>query len=231
MTLNKDLILMMRGPKGTRALNEALYPRVVAGDALARTQMIEANMSLVTNKVQAYLSQHPEWNHLRDDLISEGFVGLTQGVNKMAGIAGEDDLNIPVDVNNPTGLISTYIYHRLGDLIDKELGIRVPGRTFRRKRKAGEMVGVPVKESSLTVEDTLQEDALVDPRSMVDLQDELIGCCESPTEREIVRHRSEGRSDSDISDILGISKTTTYMMRRGIYARFLQRNPEYDGEV
>lgn len=231
MTLNKDLILLMRGPKGTRELNDALYPKVVAGDASARNQMIEANMSLVTNKVQAYLSQHPEWNHLRDDLISQGFVGLTQAVNKMAGIVSEDDIDIPVDVNNPTGLISTYIYHRLGDLIDKELGIRVPGRTFRRKRKAGQMVGVPVKESSLTVEDTFQKDAMADPRAMVDLKDELLGCCESPTERLIVDHRQDGRSDSEIAEILGIPKTTAYMMRRGIYARFLQRNPEYTGEV
>jgi len=100
-----------------------------------------------------------------------------------------------------------------------------------RRIETGKPLDRPEKEGPASIDDVLKRDGTRDPRSIVDLTDELMGCCESPAEREIVKHRQEGRSDAEIANILGIPKTTTYMMRRGIYARFLQRNPEYDGEV
>lgn len=212
---------------GNRELNDRLYPLVVAGDAAAREEMIQSNMPLVLVKVQSWLGSNPEWSHLRDDLLSQGFVGVTQAVNKMANPDTEDDVAEPVENCNPTGYISLYIYHRLGELIDIEQGIRVPGRSLRRKLGDGSMTAAPVKESSLTVEDLLDAQGQQDPRSMIDLEDEINGCCETATERSIVEHRANGSSDEEIAAILGVSKTTVYMMRREIYARFLSRNQEY----
>jgi hypothetical protein len=230
MSLNKDLGPLMRAAireTGNRELNDRLYPLVVAGDEAARTEMIQSNMPLVLNKVQSFLSTHPQWSHLRDDLLSQGFVGVTQAVNKMAKPETEDDLDEPVENCNPTGFISLYIYHRLGELVDIEQGIRVPGRTFRRKKGNGEMTESPVKEGSLTVEDTLNQQAQVDPRAMVDLSDEILGCCETTADRSVVEYRAKGSSDEEIAAILGVCKTTVYMMRRAIYARFLARNQEF----
>ena len=64
--------------------NDRLYPFVAAGDAAARTKMIESNMPLVVAKVNAYLVEFPDLAYLRDDLTSAGFVGLTKAVNRMA---------------------------------------------------------------------------------------------------------------------------------------------------
>lgn len=200
-----------------------LYARVVAGDAQAREEMILAGKGLVVNRVNSYLARFPSCSHLREDLVSQGYVGLVTAVNNMVGQT--------VPEPNPLGFMSMHIQFALGELMDMEATIRVPRRTYLENKAKGKIIGRPVKEGSASVDDVLKRDGERDPRAIVDLMDELMGCCESPVEREIVMHRRDGRSDAEIADILGIPKTTTYMMRRGIYARFLQRNPEYDGEV
>lgn len=207
----------------TAADNDRLYPKVVKGDKAAIEEMILGNMALVTNKVTSYLEQFPQCNHFKDDLISAGHLGLTEAVNKMVA----SDVTEP----NPTGFISVYIQSAIGELMDREAGLRVPGRTYRRKKKKGTAMEVPVKEASIDADHVFQQEALQDPRAVVDLLDEIMGCCETPQEREIVRLRIEGRKDDEVADILGLPKTTAYMLRRGIFARFLERNPEMSGEV
>jgi hypothetical protein len=207
----------------TPAENLALYPLVARGDAAAREKMILGNMALVASKVRSYLNQFSGCNYLKDDLLSQGFVGLVKGVNAMVG---EEQPN-----PNPTGVMSKYIHYELGELLDYESTIRIPQRTFLRKKSNGDDITVPTKEASLTSHHTFEREAVQDPRTMTDLWDELMGCCENDTEQAIVKHRSEGRKDDEIASMLGLPKTTTYMMRRGIYARFLERNPEVKGEV
>jgi len=210
-------------PAVTQGANARLYPLVVAGDPAAREEMIQVNSPLVGNRVSAYLAKFPKCQHLRDDLISQGYVGLVTAVNNMVG----SDVPNP----NPLGFMSFHIQKALGELMDQEATIRVPKRTYMENKAKGKLIDRPDKDGSASIDDVLKKDGERDPRSLVDLMDELLGCCESPTERQIVKHRADGRSDAEIAEILGIPKTTTYMMRRGIYARFLQRNPEYDGEV
>lgn len=210
-------------PPATRESNDALYPLVVAGNPKAREEMILSNMPMVTRKVTAYLQQFPQCKHLKDDLLSQGYVGLVTAVNNMVGGHIEEP--------NPTGFMSLHIHHEIGELLDYESAIRVPKRSFLRKKKADPDFEVPTKEASVDAQYTLERDGLVDPRSIVDLEDELEACCESDVEKQIVRHRREGRKDDEIATILGLPKSTTYVMRRGIYARFLERNPEIKGEV
>jgi hypothetical protein len=211
-------------PPATRESNDALYTRVVAGDEAAIEEMILSNMPMVTKKVADYLESYPQCNHLKEDMLSQGYVGLVKGVRAMVNQTTDKNLN-------PTGVMSKYIHYELGELFDLEAAIRVPQRTWLRKRRKGEEITVATKEFSMTVEDVLERDGTRDPRALVDLIDEIYGCCENDIEKEIIRLRMEGRGDNDIADILGLPKTTTYMMRRGIYARFLERNPEIRGEV
>lgn len=207
----------------SRETNDTLYPLVVAGNEKAIEEMILGNMALVTFKVAAYLQQFYQFSYLKDDMLSQGYLGLCMAVRSM--------VNNPVENPNPTGLISINIHYQIGELLDIEAAIRVPKRTWHRKNTNGQPLAVPKKEGSLTVEDTLQMAATEDPRAMTILMDELMGCCENDTEKELVKLRTEGRKDDEIAGLLGLPKTTTYMMRRGIYARFLERNPEVTGEV
>lgn len=206
----------------SREENDALYPRVVAGDESAIQEMILGNMALVAYKVSIYLEQFPHCAHLKEDLLSQGYLGLVTAVRGMVGVQYETP--------NPTGLMSQSIHYRLGELLDFESAIRIPQRTWIRKRNSGKTIKVPVKESSITGDHVLERDGCQDPRTMVDLIDELYGCCETDEEKEIIRLRMEGRGDDEVSTILGLPKTTTYMLRKGIYDRYLRRNPEMERE-
>jgi hypothetical protein len=56
---------------------------------------------------------------------------------------------------------------------------------------------------------------------MRDLRETLEACCENETELEILRLREEGYVDREIAERLGLPLTTTYVLRRTMYARFL----------
>jgi DNA-directed RNA polymerase specialized sigma24 family protein len=57
---------------------------------------------------------------------------------------------------------------------------------------------------------------------MQDLRETLDACCEDDTDREILRLREEGYVDREIANRLGLPLTTCYVMRRTMYARFLE---------
>ena len=200
------------GPVATAKSNDELYPKVAAGDPEAREEMIQRNMSLVVNKVDSYIGCYPGVSHLRDDLISEGFVGLTHAVNKMAE-AG------PKEKPNPTGYMSYWIMAQIGATVDKESANGASTATIYRSGQKGEELAhqVPMPNGTVT-------DIVVDPTSMVDLVDLIDACCESEHDRIICQLRELGHSDKYIAERLELPVSTTYMMRRAIYGRFLQKS-------
>src|SRR5438876_451182 len=115
---NGPLVANMRtvsavSPVATREANDTLYPKVAAGDKGAIRQMIESNMPLVLTKVESYIGAYPDLSYLRDDLVGEGMLGLTEAVNRMA----QDG---PIDKPNPTGYICVWIMKMIGEVVDKE---------------------------------------------------------------------------------------------------------------
>ena len=59
---------------------------------------------------------------------------------------------------------------------------------------------------------------------MIELRDLIDACCESPEDRVIVDMREKGYVDKEIAATLTLPLTTVYMMRREIYARFLEKS-------
>ena len=96
-----------------REQNELLYARVMAGEDKAREEMIEGNMPLVINKVDAFIGCYPQAAHLRDDLHSAGFMALVQAVNTMV----EHDRPRK---KNPTGYLSVAITHEIAKVAERE---------------------------------------------------------------------------------------------------------------
>lgn len=214
MSYNTPLVEQMvaNGATASRESNDALYPSVAAGDPAAMHKMIQGNMSLVIDKVDGYICRFPGVAYLRDDLISEGFVGLTTAVNKMAE-AG------PREKPNATGYMSYWINASIGAVVDKETANGVTDRTVRRHKEQPDAMPhyVPIPE-------VMTNDIVVDPMSMVDLQDLIDSCCETEQDRIIVAMRAEGHKDKEIAARLDLPITTTYMLRREIYARFLEKS-------
>ena len=195
-------------------------------------EMILLNMAMVKYTVKKFVERNPCYGFLLSDLISNASVGLVKAVNRMAGIADKDSDPVPgySDKPNPTSFIGFYIFLYIGKLIEEESLVYIPKTTRFDRKKSGKELLVPIKEASIDVSFTLEKDGERDPRTMTDLMDEIIGCCETETERQLINHRIEGRSDQEISDIMGIPRISLNLMRRQIYARFKERNDEYESD-
>lgn len=203
----------------SREKNNELYSRVMAGDEQARQQMIEGNMALVGNKVNAFIRGHPQAGHLRDDLRSAGYIGLVQAVNAM-------DKHENPENPNPTGYLSIAIHREIKRLADGEALISVPDRTQRDARKENRQIKAPTVHQGIPKSfDDQKQDS---PLEVIELRDLLDSCCESDDERTILRMREEGYSDRNIADAIGLSHTTTYMMRRELEKRFQNKLQELE---
>lgn len=200
--------------QATRQSNDEIYPLVALGCPIARDQMIRGNVGLVIAKVDTFLKLLPGFSHLRDDMISNGFVGLVEAVNRMVN---EEFVNGA----NPTGLMAVCIQSHFGKTIEAEQTIRVPTRTQKRKKSKGIDLSPPAREFSDYSEEEMEEAFTYDPRNILDLRETLDACCETDEDRKIIEMREQGYVDREIAEVLGLPLTTTYVMRRTIYARFL----------
>ncbi len=203
--------MVSNGVTGSRQLNDELYPLVAAGDKDAIRKMIEANMSLAISKVDSYIGTYPHVSYLREDMEGEGFLGVTMAVNKMAE-AG------PIENPNPTGYISYWIMERIGYVVDREITSGLTDRGIRKKRAKQQTVAHQV--AMPPVLDILMDD----PTKLIELREQILSCCETEQDRTIVRMRESRYTDKEIAAALDAPVTTTYMLRRAIYARFLEKS-------
>jgi hypothetical protein len=232
--------MVANGATGSREFNDSLYPRIVANpqaiatilkskrehlpipaelltasvlDTLdAMKQMIESNMSLVVYRVESYVRAFPTLSHLTDDMTSEGFVGLTTAVNKMAEQGA-------VEKPHPTSYMTDWITYHIGTVADKETAMGSSGKTVRRKRDDGKALPLHVSLPKNLEMETYEDDGI----RLFELRDEILGCCESDEDRMIVDMREKGYVDNDIAKTLGLPYTTVYLLRRELYARFLTK--------
>lgn len=198
--------------------NNELYLKVANGDMAARDEMIRSNMGLVTWKVSQFLVFLPRLRYFNDDLVSSGMIGLVEAVNKMQAHGF-------IPGTKPSGLMVACIQSAIGHAVEHAADVRIPTRTRKRKEKKGTHVKAPFKEMTLSLNGCEEEDDLAfsyDPQPMQELRETIDACCEDDMEREIIRLREEGYVDREIGEMLSIPLTTIYVMRRTIYARFLE---------
>jgi len=212
--LNTDIIRLWTEPATVKS-NNLLYPRVALGCGRSREQMILSNIGLIVSEVNRFLAFVPGFSHLRDDLISDAFVGLVRAVNKMASDGIVNDAN-------PTSFMAMSIRGCFGKTVEGEQTIRIPSETRRQKKSKGIELEPPAREFSHYTEEEMEEAFTYDPRKMRDLRETLDACCESDVERKIIELRERKFVDREIAERLGLPLTTTYVMRRTLYARFLE---------
>jgi DNA-directed RNA polymerase specialized sigma24 family protein len=183
-----------------RESNNELQELVAAGDEAARTRMIEDNMRLVAYKVEQFLVTRPQFEYLKDDLISEGFVGLTEGVNWIRDRgAGK----------NPTGLLSECIHKQLLSAVEGADVIRPP-----RRGKGGESRHLTRSKNVGSV--------AYNPVPQQDAYDTILECCENDVERAVVKLRAEGYSDAEIGASLGLAPQRISEVRKNLKEKFKQ---------
>ncbi len=145
-------------------------------------------------------------------MISEGFVGLTIAVNKMAEQG-------PVEKINPTGYMSYWIGYHIGTVVEKETALGNSSSTSKRRRWDGDSLPKHVPLPTSMEMDTYEDHGI----SLVELRDEIDGCCETAEDRMIVEMREKGYGDPEIAKTLNLPHCTVYVMRREIYRRFLEK--------
>jgi RNA polymerase sigma factor (sigma-70 family) len=181
--------------------NQRLYPLVAAGDTDARERMIVGNMPLVMALAESYLAAKPQYGHLQDDLIANGFIGVVKAVNELANGKSKSKVN-------PTSYISLSIRRHFrfatadDSLIHTPRG-RQPIRTSTTKDSSKIMLSVRGK----TV-------------SGVDLRDAIDSCCQSSLDRELVSLREAGHTTRQMARLTGVSEPTVRRMFRAIRDRF-----------
>jgi RNA polymerase sigma factor (sigma-70 family) len=89
----------MNSTKLTSEENKSLYARIKLGDEDARQQMITGHMPLVIHIVDKFIGTHPSIEYLRDDLMSEGFLALTESVTKL----------VVKDIDEPTAYLYSIV--------------------------------------------------------------------------------------------------------------------------
>jgi DNA-binding CsgD family transcriptional regulator len=194
--------------------NNELFPLVVAGDSEARRLLIEENMALVVVKADGLIKQIPNVAYLRDDLVSAGYVGLVEAVNKLPG--GK------IRVGAFNRLLGKIVTRRMLDLLPVERTIRVPRVSAEAARKP-ESVSWNARPIDVPVVYNVLPETLKAPThfSIVDLHDVCEACCQTEAERECLRLRSEGHTLREIANILALPFSTTKLLFSKLRRRIL----------
>jgi len=194
--------------------NDRLYPIVAAGDANARQKMIEGNMSLAVAKVESFIRCYPNTAHLRDDLTSAAFIGLTKAVNKMA-----EGTAIKYEGNwNPTDFIGAWINRELGEAVETENPIRLPARSRYRARANGEELKAPVVQHDIP-----ERFEVPSYEKELEMRDLIESCCICDDERTFVAMREAGYTLIEIAAAIGKSRMVTQRMGKQLEARIKRK--------
>lgn len=206
---------MCMGGDMSRETTDKLYPLVAAGDQQAREQMILANMDLVATKVDFFLREFPRFRYLEDDLISAGYLGLVEAVDRFSSGEAHD--------KNPTGYIGMRVLAHLGLCIEDEQPIKIPSTTRRR--------GIHAAPTVISMSDITIDKEADDPYAHFEVLDEILSCCWTDTEEQIVMYREKGYKDTAIAELTGLSTYTVHALRKEICERFQSRRSRQDEET
>lgn len=153
---------------------------------------------------------------LADDLVGAALEGIVDAVHRVS------TSEAMTDHDNLRGFVVSTIHRYISEQIEKHSMVHVPGRTMRRKRKAGADVLEP---SRIDFDDprVIRYRADYSREREFEITDLLERAIESDEEREILRLRQEGFGDQEIAEQMGLSKTTVFVIRRGLETRFLEQ--------
>lgn len=155
--------------------NKTLVEQLLAGDAVARDELIEINRRLVFTTVRRFLRAWPDFKYLRADLIGAGVVALIQAVDRLIEIG---------EVKRPIrNYLITSIRFKLLTEVEREI------EHLQSHQYIGFTYG-EVPEHNLAVDDPIF--------SQIEDQEFLLSLCESDRDREILTLFLGGKSPSDI---------------------------------
>jgi DNA-directed RNA polymerase specialized sigma24 family protein len=179
---------------------ETIYERLIAGDELARNELIEAAVPLVKAIAKAKAYRESD----RDDCEGEALLAVVECIKRLPR-------KPRVDIRR---CIMGEARHAVFDAL-RELPVVGPcARTLRSQ--GGDCK--PLKVWSLLDDgnDGEPDDALPELETTLD----VLGCCETDRERELVRLRAEGKTFQQAAASVGVTHPTAIADIRRVEARY-----------
>lgn len=196
---------------GSIERNDALYPLVVSGDESARTEMIESNMALVKFQVERFIFIYPQAKHLKDELISEGYLALCTAVNKLFN-------SVPVENPKPSWYLTRAIQRAFSEVLESETHMQASAKTVRVYTDRSEEIPRQIPMSDM------MPDMPCDDTSLRDLRELIESCAESEDERQMLTMKENGYSIREIARHLNIPRSTINRSIGEMYKRFLDES-------
>ena len=193
MTLWHPLIDPTRkGATADTNLDDMAVIRGLSGEPRkeAMQAMVLANIPLVMFKVESYIALYPKLSFLHEDLVSEGVLGLTTAIDKLA------KMTEPEGGGNPTAFMAQRITWTIGWFVEND-----------KKQN------IPYDYSPPLVCD-------VDPTAIVDTQDLLDATCQTEEDHIIMEMRGRGCVDQEIADRLSIARSSVQVQRHELMRRY-----------
>lgn len=181
-----------------------------------REELIIKHMTHVAVKVSEFIKCFPMYAYLRDDLISEGYVGLIEGIDKFDPSVG----------STLKSYITHWILLRVSEFANNSHIIPIPSRTASRHKEL-----TPPTVAQIDTEELDKIISKSNPKEYMEVYENIISHCATDEERAIVQMRERGSRDPEIAATLGLAIVTVYMLRREIYARYLADNKHLRGEA
>lgn len=184
----------------------ALMARLRAGEREAKDEAIKFFIRKALAIAHGYsVYGNSETFH---DFASVAIEGLIVAINRVAAKERPETDNI-------NGYLSDCIHGHLSDYIAENHSVRIPART-QRHRKDLKVSFLPFDEQEMFSK--IEND--------IEIKEIIEKLPQSEREREILDLRLQGYVDSKIAEMVGLSHTSVFLIRRELQQRFLEKYNE-----
>lgn len=167
----------------------------------------EHHEGLIVLLLNTFLNTNPGFRYLHDDLKSEAQLAVLRVMKR----------------NTDNTLLAVHIRAAFTDCVANDQTIFVSKSSRSRHKDNPDVTLDWNRAGTAEWEHTAEQDGLRDPRTMVDLWDEVLGACETQVDRTIVEMRRDGYKDKEIADHLGTKQSSVQYLRKKIEERFKAR--------
>lgn len=191
-----------------------LTSNLVSGDVTAIEPIIRSH-----TKLAIYIAgQYVKASHnrgLSDELVSAALLGLTEGCNRIL----KGDYNL---LNHVTPFLAMCAHSECSKVVGCQDLIPVPVKSNWR---AGGTLNVRIEALSDTgkrVSDNMGANCRpVDTN--IEMIDMIMSCAKTEFEEKLLKHRIEGRSDKQIAELLGVSRSYVQDVRSLLERRYNEK--------
>jgi len=154
-------------------------------------------------------------DRLADDLAGAALEGIVDAIHRVS--TGE----AMIEHENLRGFVVETIHRFVSEELDRVTLVRVPGRSKRRFLAADENFVEP-QQVSFGDPSIVRRHVTTAGVADVEIRELLDRVIENDQQREIIKLRQEGLTDTEIAETLGLSKTSVFVIRRDLETRFLE---------